>query len=76
MAQRKTEGQWIDGKWVTTSIGAAEGSGDTSATTKAKFQDVSGLAAASRRAKKKREATAGDAAEALARRKKEKEREY
>lgn len=71
MAQRKTEGQWIDGKWTTTSIGAAKGSDDTSATTKAKLQDVSGLAAAARRNKAKKDMTAGDAANALAKRKKE-----
>lgn len=41
------------------------------AVAKDKFQDVSGLAAASRRAKQKKQMTAGDAANALAKRKKE-----
>jgi hypothetical protein len=59
--KRRTEGQWINGKWVTTSIGAAEGSGDTSATSKEKFQNVSGLAALARKMKDQREQKAGTA---------------
>lgn len=51
MSDRQTEGQWINGKWVTTHYGAEKGADDQSAEAKARLQDVSGLAQKSREVK-------------------------
>ncbi len=64
MAERKTERIYIPGKgWVVSGIGAAKGADDTSATDKAKMQDVTGLAALARKMREKR----GEVAEPTAR---------
>lgn len=52
MADRKVEGQWINGKWVMTGIGAARGSDSTEATTRAKFREDAPSAGAAATANK------------------------
>jgi hypothetical protein len=62
--QRKTTGQWIDGKWVTTSIGSAKGADDTSATVKDSLQNVTGLAAKAKALREEKERKKKEAADA------------